>query len=298
MKRLPRLLIWSGRCLVVALVLECAIWAGRAQANFMSQQLPAGAQLPSDAQPSPFPHKDPILIENYPEGPSQPPAFTIPVGPLGFSKPGPFYFFRRQSLVSLDFLDENRLLFTFHVQELMHRDDAGDAGDKERQIRAMVLALPDGKVEANAQWSVPDRLRYLWMLKDGHFLLRDSDGVELGDSTLKTEPYLRLPGRLLWLAIDPTQQVLVANSLEPADAKPKSADNAADSGTGQIAATADQQNPEPQQTLVVRTLQRESAHQIQITRVPWTNQTTDWPIWRQGYLKSSRRALTANGSSP
>jgi hypothetical protein len=124
-------------------------------------------------------------------------------------------------------------------------------------------------------------LRYLWILKDGHFLLRDSDGVEEGDFALKITPYLRLPGRLLWLTMDPTQQILVTNSLEPADATQKPGEPAA-------ATAADPQNAQAQQTLVVRTLQRESGHQIQITRVPWTNQTSDWPISSEGYLTSAK----------
>ena len=282
MKLLPILLNWSGRRLVIAGALQCVILAGRAQVNI---QIPS---FPGDVPFTPREHKESLLIEQYPEAPSQPPAFTIPVVPLGFSKPGPFYLLRRQSLVSLDFLDENRLLFTFHVQQLMHRDDADDPGEKERQIRAVVLALPDGKIESQAQWAVPDPLRYLWMLKDGHFLLRDSDGVEEGDSALKITPYLRLPGRLLWLTMDPAQQVLVTNSLEPADVTQKPGESAAATAPGQPATAADPQNAQVQQTLVVRTLQRESGHQIQTTRVPWTNQTTDWPISSEGYLTSAK----------
>jgi hypothetical protein len=273
------LTLWSRRCLVAAVVLQVAISAARAQVL---------RPLPSGQEPPPFPHKESPLIEQYPDGPSQPPAFTIPVAPLGFSAPGPFYLLRRQSLISLDFLDENRLLFSFQIQQLMRRDDAGGAAEKERHIRAEVLTLPDGKIEADAHWVVPDRSRYLWMLKDGHFLLRDSDGLEQGDSALKLAPYLRLPGRLLWLAMDPTQQVLITNSLEPAETAQKAADGVADPASSPVATTADQQKPELQQTLVVRTLQRESGHQIQITRVPWTDQTTDWPINSEGYLTSSK----------
>jgi len=46
----------------------------------------------------------------FPAGfPTNPPAtvFTIPVGPLGFTAPGSIYLGQRNSLVSLDFLDEN-----------------------------------------------------------------------------------------------------------------------------------------------------------------------------------------------
>lgn len=285
MKWLPISMRRTGQCVAIAFVLHCAAFVARTQ----SLPLPP---LPSSAPYSPTETKEPLRVEQYPDQPSQTPAFTIPLGPLGFSKPGAFYLLRRQSLVSLDFLDENRILFTFHVQQLMHREDSGDSETKERQIRAVVVALPDGKIESQAQWSVPDRFRYLWMLKDGHFLLRDADGIEQGDSALKTAPYLRLPGRLLWLAMDPTQKVLVTNSLETLDL-PQSLGVSAAPAASQVAATPaqpfpDQSKPDAVQILVVRTLERESGHQIQITRVPWTNQSTDWPITSEGYLNSAK----------
>src|SRR5208282_3569798 len=101
--------------LIVAIALECAILAARAQGNIPNIPLPP---LPSGQEPPPFPQKESPLVEQYPQGPTQPPAFRIPFRPLGFSPPGPFYLLRRQSLVSLDFLDENHLLFSFQVQQL------------------------------------------------------------------------------------------------------------------------------------------------------------------------------------
>ena len=82
----------------------------------------------------------------------------------------------------------------------------------------MVLTLPAGTVEAEALWTVHDRQRYLWMLNDGRFLLRDRDNLELGDATLELKPYLRFPGPLLWLEMDPAQKFLVTDSREPAAA--------------------------------------------------------------------------------
>jgi len=74
------------------------------------------------------------------------PAFTIPVEPLGFTAPASFYLGTRVSVASLDFLDENHLLFTFRVPGLIHRDPrdlSGSDPGQERQIRALVLRLPD-----------------------------------------------------------------------------------------------------------------------------------------------------------
>ena len=79
---------------------------------------------------------------NKPTNSSQPPAFSIPVEPLGFFAPGAFYQGLRISLVSLDFIDENRLLFTFRTPGLIRRAASGD--DDEREIRAMVLSAAEG----------------------------------------------------------------------------------------------------------------------------------------------------------
>ena len=147
---------------------------------------------------------------------SQPPAFSVPVEPLGFFPPAAFYQGQRESFVSLDFLDENRLLFTFRTPGLIHR--AGAPDDDERQIRAVVLVLPKGTVETEALWTLYDRARYLWMLGDGHFLLRDRDNLEQGDGTLELKPLLHFPGPLQWLEMDPAQKFLVTDSQEPAAA--------------------------------------------------------------------------------
>jgi hypothetical protein len=229
------------------------------------------------------------ILDQYPQNPSVPPAYAIPVGPLGFSVPGENYILRRQSLVSLDFLGEDRLLFTFHVSGLMERDDADPAGDSKQQIRAVILALPTGKVEARATWTVPDRSRYLWMLNDGHFLLRTATGLDEGDAQLQTSPSLRLPGRLLWIQMDPRQQILIANSLEPATAAVKP-DRAGPSAidTSNTAPDAPKQG-EPG-VLVVRTLKRVSGNVIRVLRVPWTSQKVDWPLNAEGYLERSHES--------
>jgi len=229
------------------------------------------------------------VLDRYPQNPSLPPAFEIPVGPLGFSVPGDNYLLRRQRLVSLDFLGEDRILFTFHVSALMERDDADSTGGAKQQIKAVILALPTGKVESQATWTVPDRSRYLWMLNDGHFLLRTANGLDEGDAQLKTSPSLRLPGRLLWIQMDPWQQILIANSLEPATATEKPAE-AEVSAPGTTNTTPDAQKQEERGVLVVRTLKRMSGDVIRVLRVPWSSQTVDWPMNSEGYLEKSHES--------
>ena len=229
----------------------------------------------------------PKVLDRYPENPSLPPTFTISVGPLGFSVPGESYLLRGQSLVSLDFLDEDRILFTFRVSGLMQRD-AGDKSDnKKQQIQALVLSLPSGKIESQAAWTVPDRSRYLWVLNDGHFLLRVPDGLDEGDAQLLMKPYLRLPDRLLWIEMDPRQQIMIANSLEPATRSQKPGESGPPV-TEPPTATTDGQKPGEQSVLVARTQKLASGEVMLESRVPWTNQASDWPMNSEGYLEMSQ----------
>jgi hypothetical protein len=228
--------------------------------------------------------KERPLTDRLPDKPSLPLAFSIPVEPLGFSAPGPIYLGQRNSLVSLDFLDENRLLFTFRVPGLMHRDEADSESGDARQIRAVVLALPTGNVTAEALWTVHDRVRYLWMLKDGHFLLRDREALKQGDATLELKPLLHFPGPLLWLEMDPSQQFLVTNSREPAAAQNKPGD-VPSPAAAQADVNVDGDKGRSLPELVVRILRRSSGQVMLVSR---TRMAVHLPINSEGYIETLR----------
>ena len=200
------------------------------------------------------------LHGGVPQAPSLKPVASIPVAPLGFTAPGALYLGQRNSLVSLDFVDEERLLFTFRVPGLMRRTlQSGEvASGGERRIRALVLRLPDGVIDTEAIWTVHDRARYLWMLKDGHFLLRDGQGVSEGDAQLELKPLLHFPGPLLWLESDPEERFLVTNSREPA------AEGAASSGTVH-AQDGPEESAKPE--IVVRVVRRGSNQVLLVSHV-------------------------------
>jgi hypothetical protein len=246
------------------------------------------------------PVKERFLVDRFPDKPSLPPAFTIPIEPLGFTAPGANYMGQRNTMASLDFLDENRVLLTFRIPGLLRRDPTNNAETDERQIRAVVLALPKGTVEAEATWTVHDRVRYLWPLKDGHFLVRDRNNLYEGDATLALKPYLDFPGSLLWLELDPDQQFLVTNSREPA-AKPTKPEAPEDGSTtaawkpGEVSSpssasatiTSDQDSPADvsQADLVVRILRRDSGEVMLVSRV---RAAVHLPINSIGYLENLR----------
>ncbi|HUB50697.1 MAG TPA: hypothetical protein VL986_00935 [Terracidiphilus sp.] len=235
--------------------------------------------------------KERLIPSRFPAEPSIAPSFSVPIEPLGFTAPGPIYLGARNTMASLDFIGENKLLFTFRVPGLLHRDTKSNDED-ERQIRAVVLNLPQGTVEAENVFTVHDRARYLWMLKDGHFLLRDRNTLMEGDPSLNLKPFLNFPGPLEWIEVDPTQQYIVANSREPAPAKaangdqrsapaltPGAASGAAPGGASSmdLESRDDERIPE----IVVRILRRDSGKVVLVSRV---KSAVHLPINDQGYL--------------
>jgi hypothetical protein len=219
-----------------------------------------------------------------PEHPaSQAPAFSIPVEPLGFFAPGAIYQGQRESLVSLDFIDEDHLLFTFHAPGLIRRE-GNPAVTGARQIRAVVLTLPSGAVMAEGVWTLHDKGRYLWMLEDGHFLLRDQNDLKVGDSSLELSPLFRFLGPLLWVEMDPLQELLVTESREPADKKAQAGDMPSP-GAASAQITVDGEVPSAVPDIVLRILNRETRKVMLLSR---TRQTVHLPINSEGYVETLR----------
>lgn len=263
-------------------------------------------QSPALNAPTPrlHPTKDRLIPDHFPAQPTIAPTLSIPVDPFGFSPPGSIYLGARNTLASLDFIGEDKLLFTFRVPGLLHRDSTSTTAGSQRQIRAVVLSLPSGAVEAEATWTLYDRARYLWMLHDGRFLLRDRNKLLIGDANLSLKPFLEFPGPLLWLELDPGQQYLVTDSYEPpapsksGDVPGASAASASLSTGGMTSGTADANATDASQDAassgddsgatpdtVVRILNRDSGKVMLVSRV---RSTVHLPINSSGYLENLR----------
>jgi hypothetical protein len=188
-------------------------------------------------------------------------------------------------MVSLDFLDEDRLLFTFRVPGLIHRDHReASENSNERQVRALVLHLPDGAIQAESVWTLHDRRRYLWMLDNGQFLLRDGNELKIGDSTLQLKPFLHFPGPVLWVETDPNRKYVVTGSAEP----PTSASRAGDVPSPATAAptlVSDDSKPPAEPDLILRILRRDSGKVMLVSHV---QSAIHLPINTDGYLETLR----------
>lgn len=261
---------------VAALLLAAGAGELRGQTNISVPSMPVIPDTPHGAGP---PKK---YMDQFPEKASLEPVFSIPVSPLGFSIPGTSYLLRQQRLVSLDFLDEEHLLFSFHVASGLRERNAETDQEAAQRIHAVVIDVATGKAGAQADWAMPDRRRYLWMLNDGHFLLRTPDGLEEGDAELKTKAYMHWPGRLMWVQMDPQQKYLTANSVEPGTEEKATADTAAKAAQEKPVEAA--KPSEKKNVLTIRTVKRDTGEVVKTTQAPWTSQTSDFPMNSEGYF--------------
>ena len=214
------------------------------------------------------------------------PSATIPVEPLGFSAPATFYLGTRNCLVSLDFLDEEHLLLTFRVPGLIHRDhpEISTAEHQDRQVRAVVLHLPDGAVQAETLWTLHDRRRYLWMLDNGQFLLRDRDELKIGDASLQLKPFLRFPGPVLWVEMDPNHKYVVTGSSEPPTSASRVGD-VASPATASADLVSDDPKPDGDPDLILRSLKRDSGKVMLVSHV---KSAVHLAINAEGFLETLR----------
>ncbi|MGH9589128.1 MAG: hypothetical protein ACRD25_01975, partial [Terracidiphilus sp.] len=245
----PRALVWIA-------VLGGLSWA---LLGFRAAQAQKLESLPMDPSAAHRPQlKDHFLVDRLPEKPTVPPFATIPLEPLDFSTPNPVYLGHRFTMASLDFLDEDHLLFTFRVPGLIRRAVGDEGEDDEHTIRAVVLSIPSGAIQARATWVLHGRDRYIWPLKDGSFLLRDGRVLSAGNARLRTKPILSFPGPVLDISMDPAEKYLVTNSREPAATEAKTSTSDDGSVDGQNAGVPD---------VVLRVFRRASGDVLNVTRV-------------------------------
>lgn len=176
---------------------------------------------------------------------------------MEFAEPNPVYLGHRFTMASLDFLDEDHLLFTFRVPGLIRRTPGKENEDDEHNIRAVVIAIPSGSIQAQAIWVLHGRDRYIWPLKAGRFLIRDGQEISVGDERLRVKPFLSFPGPVLDLTMDPAEQYLVTNSREPAPRDTTT--DASDDGS------VDDRSSVP--NLVLRVFRRSSGDVLNVMRV-------------------------------
>ena len=137
------------------------------------------------------------------------PTFRVPLGPLGYQVPGKALPTEPSPADQIHFLDADHVLFTFKRPMLFERLKGGLSGDEDRNIRAVVIALPSGQREATAEWRLHDHGPYLWPLEGGRFLLRVRNRLFLTDKTLALEPFLAPVSHIESVQVSPDGRTVV-----------------------------------------------------------------------------------------
>ena len=139
------------------------------------------------------------------------PTLRIPLSELGFPGYVLSLMHAGASMATVHMLDNSHVLFTYSLRSLVPRLPGDDVNDTDRQVAAVLLDLPSGKVLARTKWHLHDHGPYLWNMGQGRFILRSGSELSmlmpLETMARGEDPFLRfaLPHR-------PGQPVLVAGS--------------------------------------------------------------------------------------
>ncbi|WP_446744620.1 hypothetical protein [Silvibacterium acidisoli] len=158
--------------------------------------------------------------------PEKPPVARIAVEPLGFFPPSRALLSYRLSMATLNFIDEDKLLFTFREHALLKRIPGDNDDDPDQSIKAVVLDIATGKVLNETQWRMHDRQHYLWSLRGGKFMVRQRNSLYLTDEKLELRPYLDFQSPLRAVEVSPNRMLMVIETEKRVPAAQQSGDGA------------------------------------------------------------------------
>ena len=138
-----------------------------------------------------------------------PPTARIDVGALGYTPPSRFYLIARLANATLDFVDNDHLLFTFREGGLLQRMPADPKDDDDQMVHALVLDISTGKVQQEERWRMHDRQHYLWSIGGGKFLVRQRNTLYSTDSHLELHPHMRFDNGLRGVEISPDHKLMM-----------------------------------------------------------------------------------------
>ena len=120
--------------------------------------------------------------------------------------------------LSVDFLDADHVLVTFNPKKLFKRLPECPPSHADRQVHAMVIAVPGGGVVKEADWYLHDSRRYVWRLGDGRVLLRRLNKLYEVNSNLEEKLIFDSPQELLWVSVTSDGKQIIVETGTPAPA--------------------------------------------------------------------------------
>ena len=187
---------------------------------------------------------------------------VIPLEPLGFALISPRFVSTLATNFTIHFVDENHLLLTYTARTLLARLPDTREDDDDRNVAALLLELPSGKVLARTEWRTRDRDRFLWPLGHGRFLLRVRSRLTViapvanlaaggSEQAFRQDPFLNLTRPIGYVAISPERDLLGIETLAPRKPKLRAIDADAAALAAAMAGTSDEAAGTPAKVEIV-----------------------------------------------
>ncbi len=151
------------------------------------------------------------------------PSARISLQKLGFPGVSAGFLNVGASVLTVNFIDDQHLLVTYGMRGLVKRLPGDPDTDEDREVAAVIVDVPSGKVAARTEWHLHDHGRYLWPMGHGRFMLRVGGSLSTFSplANLHNEPFRRVafPTRGLNVAgvmASPEGGVLTVESQIPA----------------------------------------------------------------------------------
>jgi hypothetical protein len=158
------------------------------------------------------------------------PPLRIPLENLGFQPQSTQFLLAGSSMLTLHYVDDQHLLLTFSARHLLKRLPDEPEDDQDRNIDAVLLEVPSGRILARTTWRMHDHGQYLWALGHGHFLLRVRDTLTIFApmANLSTgEPFAESPflvavdRRIAAILLSPEADLLTIETVKRTPPAPK-----------------------------------------------------------------------------
>jgi hypothetical protein len=150
------------------------------------------------------------------------PATRIPLQDVGFLPVSPQFLLAGSSMLTLHYVDDKHLLVTFNSKRLLKRLPNDPPTDQDRNVDAVLLEVPSGRVLARTGWRLHDHGQYLWSLGHGRFLLRVRDtlttfaplaNLPTGQPFLE-RPFIETSRRIEALIFSPEADLLILETMD------------------------------------------------------------------------------------
>ncbi len=147
------------------------------------------------------------------------PALRLPLAGLGFPGYAVSLLHAGASMATVHALDSSHVLFTYSLRSLVPRLPGDDVNDSDREVAAVLVETPSGKVLARTKWHLHDHGRYLWSVGRGVFVVRVGSDLSvlapLQQLQAGGEPFRRFalphrPGLPVLVAGSPDGRMLMA----------------------------------------------------------------------------------------